>query len=59
MDALTPEQARLTELRFFVGFSMTETAEIMELNPETAKKRWAVIKKLLSARLAEWTRHGA
>jgi RNA polymerase sigma factor (TIGR02999 family) len=59
MDVLTPEQARLTELRFFVGFSMPETADIMGLNPETAKKRWAVIKKLLSARLAEWSRRGS
>jgi len=59
MDALTPEQVRLTELRFFVGFSMSETAEIMELNLETAKKRWAVIKKLLAARLVEWNRRGA
>src|SRR5262245_14573100 len=34
MDALTPDQARLTELRFFVGFSLQETAEVMGLNVE-------------------------
>jgi len=38
---------------------MTETAGIIELKPETAKKHWAVSKKRLSARLAERTRRGA
>ena len=35
--------------------TVADTAEVLELNRETAMKRSAVIKKLL----AEWSRHGA
>lgn len=47
MGVLTPEQVQLTELRFFAGCTMEETASTMGLNIETARKRWVVIKTLL------------
>ena len=48
LGSLRPEQVQLTELRFFAGFTLEEAvAEIMGLKPETAKKRWDVVKLLL------------
>lgn len=57
MAVLTPEQVRLTELRYYVGLTIEEAAEVMELNVETAKKRWRVIKALLLDELEGWTKN--
>ena len=51
LAALTPEQARLVELRYFLGLSVDETAAAMQVNPEALKKRWRVNKVLLYERL--------
>ena len=51
LDTLRPEQIQLTELRFFAGFTLEETAEIMGLKPETTKKRWEVVKTVLYDKL--------
>lgn len=51
LSTLRPEQIQLTELRFFAGFTLEETANIMGLKLDTAKKRWDVIKTLLFDRL--------
>jgi RNA polymerase sigma factor (TIGR02999 family) len=51
---LTPDQVRLTELRFFAGLTLPEAASVMGLNVETARKRWRVIKALLAAELQSW-----
>ena len=51
LHTLRPEQLQLAELRFFAGFTVEETAEIMGLKPETVKKRWEVVKTLLFDRL--------
>jgi RNA polymerase sigma factor (TIGR02999 family) len=56
LASLTPEQAQFTELRYFAGFTLEETAEILGIKAETAKKRWRVIKLLLAHQLAEWGR---
>lgn len=47
MEILTPAQVQLTELRFFAGCTMEETAAAMGLKVETAKKRWQVVRALL------------
>jgi RNA polymerase sigma-70 factor, ECF subfamily len=47
LQMLRPEQVQLTELRFFAGFTVEETAAIMGLKPETVKKRWEVVRTLL------------
>jgi RNA polymerase sigma factor (TIGR02999 family) len=51
LQTLRPEQIQLTELRFFAGFTVEETAVIMKLKPETVKKRWEVVRTLLFERL--------
>jgi RNA polymerase sigma factor (TIGR02999 family) len=53
---LRPDQVQLVELRFFVGYTIEETAEIMGLRRETAKKRWEVIKTLLYDKLSNAVR---
>jgi RNA polymerase sigma factor (TIGR02999 family) len=51
VETLRPEQIQLTELRFFAGFTLEETAEIMGLKVETAKKRWEVVRTILFDKL--------
>jgi RNA polymerase sigma-70 factor (ECF subfamily) len=51
LETLRPEQVQLTELRFFAGFTLEETAEIMGLKPETTKKRWEIVKTVLYDKL--------
>lgn len=51
LEVLRPEQTRMVELRFFVGLTLEETAEVLEIPFETAKKRWVAVKTLLFDRL--------
>jgi len=53
LEALRPEQVRLVELRYFVGLTMEETAAAMQIEVETLKKRWRVVKLLLYDRLKD------
>ncbi len=39
--ALEPERAQLVKLRFFVGLSIEEVAQIMGISESTAKRQWA------------------
>ena len=51
LQGLRPEQAKMIELRFFVGLTLEETADVMGIQFEAAKKRWAVVKTLLFDKL--------
>jgi RNA polymerase sigma factor (TIGR02999 family) len=42
LAALSAEQARLVELRFFGGLTIEETAEAMSISPATVKRHWTV-----------------
>jgi RNA polymerase sigma factor (TIGR02999 family) len=44
---LEPEDQRLVELRFFYGLTLEETAEAMNLNYETLRKRWVSVRREL------------
>lgn len=44
---LDPQQVRVVELRFFVGFSVEETADILEISPATVKREWAMARAWL------------
>jgi len=37
---ISPEQARLVELRFFGGLSIEETAEVLKVSPGTVMRDW-------------------
>ena len=46
-----PQQARIVELRFFVGLSIVETARTLRLSASTVKREWAVAKAWLAREL--------
>jgi RNA polymerase sigma-70 factor (ECF subfamily) len=48
LAALDPEQARITELRFFGGLTVEETAEVIGISPATVKREWTMAKAWLT-----------
>jgi RNA polymerase sigma-70 factor, ECF subfamily len=56
-DALTalaqidPRKARIIELRFFGGLSVEETAEALEVSPQTVLRDWKLAKAWLQREL--------
>ena len=40
LAAIDPRQARIVELRFFVGLTQEEVAEVMDLSVTTVKREW-------------------
>lgn len=56
LQALEKESARLArlvELRFFVGLSIEEAADALELSPATVKRDWSFARAWLMERLAQ------
>jgi RNA polymerase sigma-70 factor (ECF subfamily) len=49
-----PRKARVVELRYFGGLSVEETAEVLGISPETAKRDW----KTASLHFGERLSHG-
>ena len=41
LEQIDPEQARIIELRYFVGLSVEESADVMKISPATLKRRFA------------------
>jgi RNA polymerase sigma-70 factor (ECF subfamily) len=55
-----PRKARVVELRYFGGMSVEETAEILRISQETAKRDWKMAKAWLFGKLAgETARNGS
>ena len=44
LAALDPQQAQVVELRFFGGLTVEETAEVLQVSPETVKRDWRLAK---------------
>jgi RNA polymerase sigma-70 factor, ECF subfamily len=53
LEALDPEQARIVDLRYFVGLGIDETAEALGLSPATVKRRWALARAWLFRELSD------
>ena len=53
LQALDPRQVQVVELRYFAGFSIEETAELMALSPATVKREWAMARAWLLNTLGE------
>jgi RNA polymerase sigma factor (TIGR02999 family) len=51
LATLSPEQARMVELRFFGGLNIEETAEVMGVSPATVKNRWSMARAWLHREL--------
>jgi RNA polymerase sigma factor (TIGR02999 family) len=47
LEQIDAEQARIIELRYFVGLSIDETAEVLGMSPATLKRRWALARAWL------------
>jgi RNA polymerase sigma factor (TIGR02999 family) len=53
LAGVDPRKAEVVELRFFGGRSVLETAEILQVSPETVKRDWRLAKAWLRRKLAE------
>lgn len=51
MAILDARQARIVELRYFAGFSIVETAQLLDISPSTVKRDWDVAKAWLKREL--------
>ena len=40
LEDIEPRQARVVELRYFVGLTIEETAEVLAVSPATVKRDW-------------------
>jgi RNA polymerase sigma-70 factor, ECF subfamily len=47
LERLDPEQAKIVELRYFVGLGIEETADALGMSPATLKRRWALARAWL------------
>jgi RNA polymerase sigma factor (TIGR02999 family) len=47
LEQFDPEQARIVELRYFVGLTGEEAAEALGISPATVKRRWALARAWL------------
>jgi len=56
LEAIDPEQARIVDLRYFVGLSIEEAARALEMSPATLKRRWSLARAWL---LRELSTNGA
>jgi len=52
LEAIDAEQARIVELRFFVGLSIEEAAEALDMSPATLKRRWSMARAWLFRELS-------
>jgi RNA polymerase sigma factor (TIGR02999 family) len=53
LAALDPEQARITELRFFGGLTVEETSEVMAISPAKVKREWTIAKAWLKREMGK------
>ncbi len=53
LAALDARQARLVELRYFVGLTAEETAEVLAISPTTVKREWNLARAWLYRHLKE------
>jgi RNA polymerase sigma factor (TIGR02999 family) len=47
LEQIDPEQARIVELRYFVGLTVEEAADAMKISPATLKRRFAMARAWL------------
>jgi RNA polymerase sigma factor (TIGR02999 family) len=53
LAALNPQQCQVVELRYIVGFSIEETAEILSLSVATVKRYWVTAQAFLLKQLED------
>jgi RNA polymerase sigma-70 factor, ECF subfamily len=55
LEAIDPEQARIVELRYFVGLSVEDAAAALGMSPATLKRRFALARAWLFRELSRET----
>jgi RNA polymerase sigma factor (TIGR02999 family) len=53
LEEIDPEQARVVELRYFVGATNEETADALHISVATVKRRWALARAWLFRELSK------
>jgi RNA polymerase sigma factor (TIGR02999 family) len=51
LDRIAPVQARVVELRYFVGLTIPEVAEVLAISPRTVDAYWLAARQWLHRRL--------
>ena len=54
LEALDARKSRVVELRFFGGLSVEETAEVLQVSPDTIHRDWRFAKTWLRRELTRW-----
>ena len=52
LEAIDPEQAKIVELRYFMGLGIEEAAAVLGISPATLKRRWALARAWLFRELS-------
>lgn len=52
LEELDPQQAKIIELRYFVGLSVEEASDALGISPATLKRRWALARAWLFRELS-------
>ena len=58
LSLVDPRKARVIELRFFGGLSVSETAEVLKVSEETVHRDWRLAKSWLRRELSGGRPHG-
>ena len=53
LEAVDPKKALLVKLRYFVGMTMAEAAEVLEVSLPTAERYWRFARAWLAVRLSD------
>ena len=53
LEDIEPRQARVVELRYFVGLTIEETAEVLAVSPATVKRDWTSARAWLYRELGD------
>jgi len=53
------QQARIVELRVFVGLSIDEAAECLDVSPATVKREWSMARAWLAREMGRSSAHGS
>ncbi len=51
LEAKDPDQVKIVELRYFVGRTIEESAEILKISPATVKREWTIARAWLRREL--------
>jgi RNA polymerase sigma factor (TIGR02999 family) len=47
LEKIDPQQARIVELRYFIGLGIEEAADVLGISPATVKREWSAAKAFL------------